>query len=343
VGLLTGLVYGSIRGVTKLVGVGLDKSLAQLEPLLGERTPGPSREALQAALNGVLGDVLEQSGNPLAIPMQLRRGGVQLDPAALEGPGPHVVVLVHGSSMNDLQWLRQGHDHGAALERDLGVTAIYALYNSGLHVSTNGRALAELLEATLAAWPVKVKTLTLLGHSMGGLVSRAAIHLAEAEGLKWRKVLRALVTLGTPHHGAPLERGGAWAEFFMGLRAESAPLRTLAQVRSAGVTDLRFGSVRDEDWQGQDRFKLGRDARVPTPLPKGVACFAVAGSLAKSPRKKAPGDGLVQVDSALGRHEESPRVLAFPDANQLVAWGCSHLDLLNQPVVYEQVREWLRG
>jgi pimeloyl-ACP methyl ester carboxylesterase len=306
--------------------------------LLGEREVGPGREAALAALNGVLGDVLHDTGNPLAITMQLRRRGKPLD---LRDPalGRTVVVLVHGSSMNDLQWERLGHHHGAALERDLGVTAIELHYNSGLHTSTNGAQFAELLEATFAQWPVPLEALMLVGHSMGGLVIRSACQAGEQH--RWRRPLRAVVTLGTPHHGAPLEQGGAWVEFLLGLFPQSAPLKKLAHLRSAGVTDLRYGNVRDEDWKGRDRFSSRSDTRLPTPLPAEVACFAVAATRSKTHVKRLLGDGLVPVDSALGRHADATRALAFPREHTLIAWGAGHLDLLNRAEVYDALRDWL--
>src|SRR5215510_6373890 len=131
------LVYGTIRGVTELVGSAIDLALAPLAPLLGASAPSAEREALLAALNGVLGDHLSDSGNPLALAMQLRHGGVPLElaPETLRDALPHasrkLVVLVHGLCMTDRQWTRRGHDHGAALARDLGYTPVYALYNSG--------------------------------------------------------------------------------------------------------------------------------------------------------------------------------------------------------------------
>jgi hypothetical protein len=73
--LIASLVYSSIRAVTRLVGGGMDSVLAQLIPMPGGRISSPEREAVLAALNGVLGDYLARSGNPLAIPICLRRGG----------------------------------------------------------------------------------------------------------------------------------------------------------------------------------------------------------------------------------------------------------------------------
>ena len=348
----TAPVYGSIRAVTRLVGAGIDAALAPLAGLLGESVPGPEREAVLAALNGVLGDYLQQTQNPLAIPMRFRRDGAPLVleaqslAAAFPKPTPKVLVLVHGSSMNDRQWTRSGHDHGAALAQALGYVPVYLHYNSGLHVSTNGRALAALIEELAAAWPVPIEELVLLGHSMGGLVSRSACHFAEAAGHTWRTKLRALACLGTPHHGAPLERGGNWIDVLLGVSRYSAPLARLGKIRSAGVTDLRFGNVRDEDWEGRDRFARAKDGRTPLPLPDGVACFAIAGTTAAEGAKEAdgtrlPGDGLVPVDSALGRHEDPKLALAFPEAHRHIAFATPHLDLLARPAVGTRLAEWL--
>ena len=345
--LWTGWVYGYIRGVTKLVGGGLDVALAQLGPLLGESVPGAERVAVLAALNGVLGDYLRDTGNPLAITPRLRHDGAALEldagslRAAFPSAGPRLVVLAHGSSMSDLQWRRAGHDHGAALEADRGYTPVYLHYNSGLHISTNGKAFAALLEALVAAWPVPLEELVLLGFSMGGLVSRSACHYAEKADHLWRRKLTKLVFLGTPHHGAPLERGGSWVEGLLGLSAYSAPLASLGRIRSAGITDLRFGCLLDEDWEGRDRFARCADPRAALTLPAGVECYAIAATRGLEPSERLSGDGLVSVDSALGRHARPELTLAFPAEHQWTGYGMNHFDLLGRREVYEKVRAWL--
>jgi pimeloyl-ACP methyl ester carboxylesterase len=329
------------------VGAGIDVALAQLSPVLRESAPGPRREAVLAALNGVLGDYLSETGNPLAIQMALRSGGrpLRLEPEALRAglplAGGKVVMLVHGSSMNDLQWNRLGHDHGAALARDLGFTPVYLHYNSGLHISTNGRAFANLLEALVRAWPVPLEGLVLLGHSMGGLLARSASLAGETEGHLWRRSLRKLICLGAPHHGAPLERGGSWVDLLLGVSRYSAPFGRLGRIRSAGVTDLRFGNVLDEHWAGRNRFGWAPDVRQGLALPEGVACYAAAATTALERTERLPGDGLVPVDSALGRHSLPALTLRFPEANQWVGLGMRHLDLLSHPEVYATLRGWL--
>jgi len=337
--LLTDLVYAPIRGVTDAVALGIDAALDLLTPLLGESTPGLQREAVQAAINGVLGDYLESTRNPLSITPRFRRGGVPLVPSALEGASSRLLVLVHGSCMNDLQWRRNGHDHGASLEAKLGYTAVYWHYNSGLNISTNGHALAAQLEALVAAWPTEVREVALLGHSMGGLIARSACHYG-AES-RWRSKLRKLACIGSPHHGAPLERGGNWVDVLLGVSRYSAPLAKLGQIRSAGVTDLRFGNVLDEHWAGRDRFELELEPHRGLPLPRGVDCYAIAATKSASSGDMLKSDGMVPVASGLGQHERPELCLDFPEEHRLVVYRTDHLGLLDCAEAYDALGRWL--
>lgn len=347
---ITRLVYRSIRGVIGLVDYGLDRLLARFEPLLAERSTWPGREALLAALNGVLGDYLEASHNPLAISMRLRQGGAPLPDeraslaAAIPEAGGKLVILLHGLCMNDLQWKRKGHDHGVALARDLSYTPVYLHYNSGLHISTNGRAFAELLETLVRLWPVPLNELVLIGHSMGGLVARSACHYGALARHQWLRRVDKIVFVGTPHHGAPFERGGNWVDTLLSSSPYTAPLARLGKIRSAGITDLRFGNLVDEDWEGRDRFEHSGDLRVAVPLPEGVACYAIAGTVGKKAGRltdRLIGDGIVPLESALGRHANPRLVLTFDESRQWVAYGIKHLDLLSRPEVYAQIKRWL--
>lgn len=345
---LTGLVYGAVRGTTRLAGHGLE-AVAGLLPSTG--VGSPQREAWRAALNGVLGDHLAATGNPLAIPMQWRSGGRPWAEVANRAdstdrrPGGRVLVLVHGLAMNDLQWTRHGHDHGQALARAAGWTPVYLHYNTGLHVAENGRLLSQRLAELLAAWPVPVTELAIVGHSTGGLVARSACHVGARR--RWRRHLTRLVCLGTPHHGAPLERGGHLFDLLLEASPYAAPLARLGRLRSAGITDLRHGRLLDADELSPDRRAV--------PLPRGVDSYVVAVTLAamadrpeRLHRKLAHGlherlvgDGLVPLASALGEHRQPALALKLPASHRLIVPSASHWDLLNHPQVTAALKRWL--
>jgi hypothetical protein len=347
---ITGVVYKTIRGVTRVVGAGTDSLLGLVASASSADDPMPGREAFIAALNGVLGDHLAATANRLATPMSLRREGsaLELNTAALSTRVPdasgELLVLIHGLCMNDLQWTREGHDHGAALSRALGFTPLYLLYNSGLHVSINGLELAQQLEQLVDQWPRPVQRIALLGHSMGGLLARSALHQAMQAGHRWPAYLTDMLFLGTPHHGAPLERAGNWIDIVLGATPYAAPLARLGKVRSAGITDLRHGNLLDEDWKGHDRFSRHADRRRPVALPSDVRCFSVAASVGNrrgDAKDRVLGDGLVPPASALGQHRDPGRCLAFAPDRQWIGFGMNHLDLLKDAGVYAQLLRWL--
>ncbi|MDO9073074.1 MAG: alpha/beta hydrolase [Rubrivivax sp.] len=337
---ITGLVYQSIRGVTKVVGGSVDALLALIAPALAADAPAApprrEREALVAALNGVLGDHLAASANPLAITMALRSAGRALLlerealAARLPDARPTLVVLLHGLCMNDLQWQRNDHDHGAMLAKALDATPVYLHYNTGLPVTENGRQFAGLMQQLLAAWPAPLQRVVLLTHSMGGLVARSALQLGAAAGQAWPARVDDLVFLGTPHHGAPLERAGHGVDLLLTAAPYAAPLARLGRVRSAGITDLRHG--------------LSGPHHGPLPLPAGPRCWAVAATLGEGQgalKGRLLGDGLVPVDSALGRHRDPAHTLAFSSDGQCVLQKTGHLDLLDSPEVAARLRQWL--
>jgi len=341
---LSGLVYRSIQGTARLVGDGLNGLLAPFDQTLADGSaPSPRRDALVAALNGVLGDHLLRSGNPLAIPFQLRQQGRPLDAAALGSQAPgRVLLLVHGLCMGDLGWRRNGHDHGLALAPALGAAPVYAFYNSGLHISHNGLALSQALEALLHDWPVPLTRLDIVGHSMGGLLARSALAQAAAAGHQWPARLQSLVFLGTPHHGAALERAGNWLHRVMDLSPYSAPFTRLSRLRSQGITDLRHGNLLDADWAGRNRYDSA-DHRTPVPLPAGVQAWAIASTTGgPGQRGSLVSDGLVTVDSALGRHRKAALHLNLPADHTAVVHGAGHLDLLCDPAVYRKLLSWLQ-
>lgn len=355
---ITGLVYGGIKGVTRLAGGTVNAALSKAAPLMTERfgqpASSPEREAVLSAINGVLGDQLLATANPLTIAMSFRHEGklLLLDKAALASRLPQstgkLLVALHGLCMNDLQWTSNGYNHADVLAKALGYTPVYLHYNTGLHTSVNGQQFADLLEELLTAWPHPVEELTLLVHSMGGLVSRSACYVAEQTKMTWRNKLKNMVFLGTPHHGAPLERVGNWLDTMLGSNLVTKPFAAIGQIRSRGISDLRYGHVLTSSWEvdgkEKDRFARSPDSREPLPLPVGVNCFtgAATTSAEASPLKDALiGDGLVPLRSALGQHDEAPHCLNFRPENQWTAYATNHMDLLKRPEVTAQVLKWL--
>ena len=313
---IAGFVYGSVRGVTRAVGAAL--ALAPVERLLGaEAIDSFARDATIAALNGVIGDHLEASGNPLAQTLQLRAGA----------PRARMLVLAHGLCMNDRQWSRDGHDHGRALEADAGWSAVHLRYNSGRAIGRNGLELARELERLADEWPLALEEIAILGYSMGGLVARAALHHAIARRMRWPAKVRRVVFLGTPHHGAPLERGGYGIDRVLEAHPLSAPFARLGKLRSRGIVDLRHGQVLEE-------------SSDPVPLPPRIRFHAIAGS-SRTLRGRALGDGLVPVDSALGRHADRARDLGLRDEHCHVERGVDHLSMLGDSAIYARLRDWL--
>ncbi len=181
--------------------------------------------------------------------MCFRYQGKQLNPEqpeALTGASGKVLLFVHGLCLNDGHWTRDGINHGEALAIELGYTPLYLRYNTGLPIAANGRELAAMLETLLHDWPCPVSELAIVGHSMGGLVARSACHHGGQAGHDWMAYLNQLVFIGTPHQGAPLERGGNWLDYAMDLSPYTTPFTRFARKRSAGITDLRHGNITDD-------------------------------------------------------------------------------------------------
>lgn len=349
---VTGLVYNNIRWSTQLIGNGIDKLLQGLSPLIGELKDTDEKAAIRSVLNGVVGDYLEEHENPLKISMQFRyqAKAISLDTKSLKKIYPaingKILLMVHGSSMNDIKWTRKGHNHGEVLAKELNKTLLYLHYNTGRHISTNGKNLSELLEELVAHWPVPLQEINIIAHSMGGLVSRSAIYYGQHQHKTWTKHLKKIIFLGTPHHGAPLEKLGNYIDNILEAIPYARPFARLGKIRSAGITDLRYGNIIDEDWQGNDRFKLQSDKRLSVSLPENIDCYSIAGVIGKTSNplsSRLLGDNLVGLKSALGQHTNPNKKLNFKKKNVWIAYENNHLDLLSNPEVYKKMKRWMKN
>jgi pimeloyl-ACP methyl ester carboxylesterase len=260
-------------------------------------------------------------------------------------------VFVHGLGCTDAAWnfrAREQYDdpevnYGTLLARDLGYTSIYVRYNTGLHISENGRALAALLEQLHEVYPCAIAEISLVGHSMGGLVSRAAAHYAHCERRRWVEQLTHVLCIGSPHLGASLEQATNLLTYLL-MRFDTPGTQVPAKLlntRSAGIKDLRFGYVLDEDWTDKDPDACLTDDRNDVPMISTVTYGFVAATFLRDPEHPLGhllGDLLVRVPSASGRCPES-RHVRF-DIGEVVH-GVHHIAMLNHPQVYTQVLRFL--
>jgi pimeloyl-ACP methyl ester carboxylesterase len=346
---ITGGVYAALRGATRLLGRGVDVMLRD-RPSTGPPLSATSRGGLAlGALQGLIGDVLAEDGSPLAQPMAIRVDGYPVPPvreaiaASFPSAASRLVVFLHGLMETEHLWgLGGGPSYGERLANDLGSTAMDIRYNTGRHISENGRTLSELLEAVVSEWPVEVEEIALVGHSMGGLVARSACHTASEEGSAWVRRVRHVVSLGTPHMGAPLEQAAHYASAALGALPETRPLARFLRRRSAGIRDLRQGSLVDEDWRDRDPDALRAAACAEVPLLEGATHCFVSATVTRSPEHplgRLVGDWLVLVPSASGRGRT--RRIPFREEDGLHVGDAHHLALLNHPAVYEKLCEWL--
>lgn len=348
-GPIAAAVYTIIRAINGGLRAGVDSSFALLPETVRQAGGSAAETRVVAALNGVFGDHLEATGNTLATPMCLRGAGraLELEPAALAQALPaasgHIVVLVHGLSLSDLSWHRRGRPSiGDRLRDELGYTPLYLRYNTGRHISINGQQFAQLLQQVYNAWPVPVRTICLVGHSMGGLVIRSACCYAQREQLPWLHALRRVACLGTPHHGSPLEKAGHAFESALKKIPHAEPM-LFGRLRSAGIKDLRHGSLLDEDWREHYPDGPGRDTRTVVPLVAGVDYYFAAASLgrhASDPLGHLLGDLLVRPDSAVGVHKDELRRLQIKPENCRVFHEKNHFDLLDDSRVQQQMIDW---
>jgi hypothetical protein len=347
---VTHRVHGLVaRGVFGGLGHGLRGSARALRaadragcgPALEDSAHG---RFVLSAVNGLIGDRLRDEVPEMSFDAAVRRGGrdVSLTPASLRDAFPQaggaVVVFVHGLCETEDYWRRASRprradgtslpSYGEALAAAHGWTPVHLRLNTGLPIQENGVAVAALLVRLVDAWPVPVRRLALVGHSMGGLVLRAACAVAvdppAADGRPWTELVTDVVTLGTPHLGAPLERTVAAGAGLLGRLPEAAPFGRILEHRSVGILDLRRGLAPDVQHLPHARYHL------------------VAGSLSASPRHPVAlgvGDLLVQPRSAFGQPRRGPEM--FPGADTLHVPGADHFDLLNHEDVHAALARWL--
>jgi pimeloyl-ACP methyl ester carboxylesterase len=344
-------IAAALRAPLAAAGRALGRGTSRSAASLAES--GASALALGAA-NGLFGDRLARDHPDLSVPLGFWRAGreVRLDEAGIAAAfgdaTPRLAVFVHGLCETEAAWRApypggpQRPTYGDRLQAALGFTPVFVRYNTGLHVSDNGRTLAARLDQVVASWPIEVERIALIGHSMGGLVARSACHYGALEHRAWTSRVSHVICLGTPHLGAPLEKAANVAAWPLARLPETRPFADFfLNGRSAGIKDLRFGSCLEEDWCDCDPDEFLRDRCNECPfLDSAIYCF-VAATLSSNPAGAGGlvGDLLVTYRSASG--EGRRRRIPFNAEHGSHIPGLDHLRLLNHPVVYERIGEWL--
>ncbi len=350
---ISGAVYTGIGSCT----VSLGRMAAQALADSGSRplrslSPTPVGGGMIAVIDGLIGDELERKRSVLQEPMSVRVDGrvVRCRRSALAEAFPRatrrLVVFVHGLMGTEFPWswwaAENGGTYGTRLARDLNMTPVYVRYNTGRHISENGRSLAEMLEELVAEWPTEVDEVAVIGHSMGGLVSRSACYQAAELEHAWVRRVRHSISLGSPHMGAPLAQAVHYAAAGLYRVPEMRPLAGLLRRRSGGIRDLRQGSLVDEDWRDCDPDVLRVKACKEIPLLEGATHCFIAATVMRGehhPLSRLIGDTLVLQPSASGRSRT--RRIPFEAEYGMHLGPAHHLALLNHPVVYDRLRQWL--
>ena len=304
----------------------------------------------QSILNAVIGEHLTRDHDPLSIEMAIRHDGhdVDLTSRALCDAFPErshrLAVFVHGLGENEHSWMRHASAHdgtyGSRLESELGYTPIWLRYNTGRHISQNGDELARLLTDLLRVWPGQIDELLLIGHSMGGLVIRAACHYGADD--PWVPAVADIVYLGSPHAGAPAARGARMLAWWFDKLPETRPLGLMLD-HSPGIRDLRYGYIVDDDWVGWDEGTCRQDHGTDVPLISSANHFVVSGAVTGGPAHpvaRVVGDLLVPPSSANGRRRTRPS-LEFHTEHSHHHEPLHHFDLLNHPAVYDSIVQCL--
>jgi pimeloyl-ACP methyl ester carboxylesterase len=361
---------GISRGVYAAVGGGLRATTFAAGRVAGavasRRTPETDYVPLTdrvrgnivvGALNGAWGDSLLTQRNPLALAMTVRVGGrdVGIDRASLAAAFPEasddVVVFLHGLCETELSWWTGARthygnprsSHGYRLEHEIGATPVYLRYNTGRHISDNGDDLATLLDELLKNWPTDISRLTLIGHSLGGLVIRSACCRGQEDASPWVERVRRIVYLGAPHLGAPLEVAVARAGAAMRRLPETRPIATALASRSVGIKDLRYGDVLAADWSSIEDLDAWRcEPPGCTPLLTSAEHYYVGATLTREADHlvaRLIGDALVTFPSASGAGRNRRLELEIDRGRHL--GGLHHFDLLNHPRVWELLEQWL--
>ena len=305
-------------------------------------------------LNGIIGDYLEEKNNELKIemgfyyhnkPVKLESNDIQ---EIYSDITPKICILIHGLCANEFEWKLCGtedKDYGERLQSDLGYTPLYLRYNSGLHISENGKRLSTIISNLVDAYPIKIDEIIFICHSLGGLITRSACDYGIEHEADWTSKVKRLFFLASPHLGAPFERFGNVLTHV--LKVINNPITQLVgdiiNLRSSAIKDLRYGYIKDDDWKGYDSDELLEDNRNNASLLPNAVHYNIAASLTENPKHPLNmyvGEPLVPLYSAFGKSKIKEKSIHFPKEHNIVFSKTGHIKIANSNYVYKQIYDW---
>ena len=303
-------------------------------------------------LNGLHGHTMSEKGHKALINMSFRYQSRDISIEKLKEfydfskYNGTVIIFIHGLMNDESIWKSKPGNRkkwlGSAIEDEMKANALYVRYNTGRHISENGRQLSSLLQHFIEVHQ-SINQLNIVCHSMGGLVSRSACYYSGIHNQSWTGILKKVFLIGVPNEGSYLARVAYMTQYFFRKidPSENDSVAKFFDVRSNGIKDLSFGYLVDEDWQNSKDGNVKNIQQTKVyPLPH-VYYYLIAASVTEENEKNRIftffGDGLVEKKSALSDLFITNSMISGK-VNMKLFPRLNHLTLLESKEVFNYIK-----
>ena len=347
--------FQKLKKIVQRVGIFASKTHATVVNIPNTRFYKKSRRIAHqsvSALNGAIGDSLHTTPLGIGMGFYAHEQALLIDKESLtvhfatQPATPKIALLIHGLTHNETAWdMADQTNYGLLLQKDFGYTPLFLRYNTGLHISDNGKMLADMLEALVQSYPTNIEEICVVAHSMGGLITHSACHYAQANNLGWTQKVRYIFLLGSPHLGSFLEKFANVTTNILQV-IPTISTRTVGKVlnwRSAGIKDLRFGYLTEDDWKDLPPDRLLLNKKTPPKKLSGVLYYVISGRLTQAEKHwvhQLFGDILVRTSSATAS-SSNPNEFNFAPENHYEFGKTNHFKLTKMPEVYAKIKAWI--